>query len=371
MKNEANKSCIVVLYAILFLFIFTTCTFNQLSRTAVAADFRLGIGSSAGNFAYSNQDGKLNRKVVGFYAQDYPGDMLAYDSLACSHADIDTIAVFNCRVDGTGNLINQSTNHVVDLAKRENVKALLLVHNFNNYIDKDAAHKVLLEENRNNLEENLLYTIRQNGFDGVNIDLEGVPPGDRENYIKLLTELKELFSPHGYLLTVSIPAETRDNPKSDWSGAYEYSAIGEIADLVILMTYDEHWSGGEPGPVASLPWVQQVLDYALETIPKEKTLMGIAAYGYDWSAGKGHVIFWNGVNSLADKYGGAKWNDKFSSPFFTYYDEKGYKHEVWFENKYSLRLKLDLANCYNIAGIAVWRLGFEDSSFWQTVSEKF
>lgn len=359
------------MYTILFLMVFTTCTINQSGRAAVTADFRLGIGSSAGSFACPNQNSELNRMVVGFYAQDYPGDMLAYDSLAFNHADINAIAVFNYRVDGTGNLINQSINQAVDLAKKENVKALLLVHNFNNYIDKDTAHKVLSEENRNNLEENLLYLVRQNGFDGVNIDLEGVPAGDRESYIKLLTELRELLSPHGYLLTVSIPAKTWDNPNSDWSGAYEYRAIGEIADLVILMTYDEHWSGSEPGPVASLPWVQQVLDYALETIPREKTLMGIAAYGYDWSAGKGHMIFWNGANALADKYGGAKWNDQFSEPYFIYYDGKGYRHEVWFENKYSLKLKLDLANCYNIAGIAVWRLGFEDSSFWQAVREKF
>lgn len=331
-----------------------------------------GHPGNQGNNPNNNPSTKLKKMVLGYYTEDYPGDRLSYDSLAGNNTFIDSIATFNYLADDKGNLTGQPISQGVNLAKSKNVKSLMLIHNIGSYIDKDAAHLVLsVEKNRKNLENNILSLIKRNGFDGVNIDLEGVPAGDRWYYNTLLAELKELFRPYGYLLTVSIPAKTWDNPSNDWNGAYDYLFIGRTADLVTLMTYDEHWSGGEPGPIASLPWVQQVLDYAVKTIPKEKILMGIAAYGYDWSAAGGRTVLWNRADALAAKYGGARWNDQYSSPYLIYYDEKGSRHEVWFENKFSLRLKLDLVNSYDIGGIALWRLGFEDAAFWQAVSGKF
>jgi len=69
--------------------------------------------------------------------------------------------------------------------------------------------------------------------------------------------------------------------QDNWSSAFDYAAIGKYADWVQIMTYDEHWSGGTPGPIASLPWVENVIKYAITVIPKEKILLGVAAYGYD------------------------------------------------------------------------------------------
>jgi spore germination protein YaaH len=319
-----------------------------------------------------NANTKLKKMVLGYYTEYYPGDNLSYDSLSGYSAMIDGIATFSYQIDGQGNLTGQPISQGINLAKSKKVKALMVIHNVGSYIDSDAAHAVLsVGKNRKNLEDNILWLIKKNGFDGVNIDLEGVPAGDRDNYSALLAELKDLFRTNGYLLTVSIPAKTSDNPGNDWNWAYDYRTIGKTADLITLMTYDEHWPGGDPGPIASLPWVQQVLDYAVQVMPKEKILMGIAAYGYDWSNAGTQTVLWNKADSLAARYGGAKWDNQSSTPYFVYYDWQGNKHEVWFENKYSLRMKLDLANSYNIGGIALWRLGLEDASFWQTVGEKF
>ncbi len=315
---------------------------------------------------------KLKRMVLGYYTEYYPGDNISYNSLAANHASIDSIATFSYLTDARGNLTGEPIAAGVELAQKKEVKTLMLVHNIGDAVDSRAAHSLLsVRENRFNLEKNILSLIEEHGFNGVNIDLEGVPPGDRANYSALLAELKAILEPAGYLLTVSIPAKTRDNPLDNWNGAYDYAAIGEYADLVTLMTYDEHWSGGHPGPVASLSWVQQVLDYAVKSMPGEKILMGVAAYGYNWSSDGGcSALLWNKAADLASRNGGARWSDQYSAPYLIYYDQMGYRHEVWFENRFSLALKLDLANNYNIAGIAVWRLGFEDYSFWQTIREK-
>ncbi|HPZ42670.1 MAG TPA: glycosyl hydrolase family 18 protein [Bacillota bacterium] len=327
---------------------------------------------ASGDSQPGTSQSKLNRIVLGYYTEYYPGDNLSYNSLLANHASIDYIATFSYLTDGRGNLTGTPITTGVELAKNKGVKSLMLVHNISNAIDSDAAHTLLsVPENRMNFEKNILSLIKEHGFDGVNIDLEGVPAADRSNYSTLLKELKEMLEPAGYLLTVSIPAKTRDNPLDNWNGAYDYTAIGEYADLVTLMTYDEHWPGGYPGPVASLSWVQQVLDYAVKSIPREKILMGVAAYGYNWSsAGGASTVLWNRAGTLASRNGGARWNDQYSAPYLIYYDQRGYRHEVWFENRFSLAIKLDLVNSYDLGGIAVWRLGFEDASFWQTVVEK-
>jgi len=204
----------------------------------------------------------------------------------------------------------------------------------------------------------------------VNIDLEGISGQDRKNYTSLLAELREMFKPYGYLLTVSIPAKTADDPQNTRNGAFDYEAIGSQADLVTIMTYDEHWSGGEPGPVASFSWVQSVLEYAVGTIPRQKVLMGVGAYGYDWCSEGTRVVQWDSVNTMTARYGYAQWDDAFCTPYLKYWDWNGISHEVWFENEFSLGLKLDLAEAYGVGGIAVWRLGMEDQSFWDTVRWK-
>ncbi len=333
--------------------------------------FGIKADSSQNGSPYSAN--KLEKTVLGYYTEDYPGDKLSYHSLARNHGLVDITAFFNYLTDGRGNITGQPIRDAMNLAARRNIKTtLMLVHNFHDgKIDRGSVHEVLSKEpNRENFARNILSLIKKNGFDGVNLDLEFVPPGDRLYYNVFLTRLQELFKPYGYLLTVSIPAKTWDNPASPWSGAYDYRFIGQTADLVTLMTYDEHWSDGAPGPIASLPWMRQVLDYAVNNIPKSKILVGVAAYGYDWTPDGAGTVRWDRAEVLAAEHGGAGWDDRYAAPYLIYYDEKGTRHEVWYEDKSSLSAKLDLVNSYNVAGIAIWRLGFEDDDFWDTVSRK-
>jgi len=56
-------------------------------------------------------------------------------------------------------------------------------------------------------------------------------------------------------------------------------------------------------------------------------------------------------------------------PYLIYW-KNGVRHQVWFENRYSLAIKLGMVKNYNIGGIAFWRMGFEDDSFWETLARK-
>ena len=111
-----------------------------------------------------------------------------------------------------------------------NIKPLLLVHNLvNGKFDGNLAHSVLSNSvTRSHLINNILVTMSQEEYSGVNVDIEDVYYYDRDNYSAFIRELKQCLTPYGFLTTVSIPAKTFDSYNNDsWGGAFDYSAIGQ------------------------------------------------------------------------------------------------------------------------------------------------
>ncbi|MBC7325026.1 MAG: glycosyl hydrolase family 18, partial [Moorella sp. (in: Bacteria)] len=74
-------------------------------------------------------------------------------------------------------------------------------------------------------------------------------------------------------------------------------------------------------------------------------------------------------NLIATYNARPQWSNTFSVPYLFYYKD-GVRHEVWYENAASLRLKLEMVHRYGLKGIGVWRLGYEENTFWQVVAEK-
>jgi len=305
--------------------------------------------------------------VLGYYVDDYPGDNSSYDSVLRYGGDVNYTATVSYEVNADGSLAGQVPVQGLAEIKQAGSTPLLLINNLgDNGADAWSVHALLSSPGAtSDFYSNVLYLVGLYGYKGVNIDFEGLWPQDRDLFSQFLAGLKAQLAPKGLLLSVSVPAKTYDNPDDSWAGAYDYSAIGRSADLVALMTYDEHWAGGSPGPVAALPWVESVLSYAVSVIPPQKILMGIAAYGYDWSPSATSVVEFKQDNLLAGE-GQIKWDSTSDSPYLYYYSG-GVEHVVWFENETSLAMKLQLVNQYGIAGIAFWRLGYENDGFWSVV----
>jgi spore germination protein len=130
------------------------------------------------------------------------------------------------------------------------------------------------------------------------------------------------------------------------------------------MTYDQHYQNGPPGPVAAINWVENVIKYTTKHFPANRVLMGIAAYGYDWTARSGKALTYTGIQNIIKSKGiQTRWHPTYQVPYFTY-TKSGIKHEVWFENRNSTATKVRLATKYGLKGVAVWRLGYEDPGIW-------
>jgi len=317
------------------------------------------------NFAKTSASARI---VYAYATHDYDADN-SYDSFIQNESNINYVITFTYGIDENGNLNGTENDVIKDEAVKDNVTPLLLIHNMRGgTFDNSLIHSVLTNVSaRNNLIDNIVGAVKSGGYKGVNIDFENVGYNDRQNYDQFLSDLKSKLAASNLMLTVAIPAMTADSPSSFWAGGFDYAAISKVADKIIIMAYDQHWSGGSSGPICSFDWLQNVTNYALSTIDKDKIVMGLPAYGYDWSSAGTTSVTEDDVKNLIGMYGGnALWNNVYKEPYYIYY-KNGVKHTVWFENSYSFKLKLDYLSSVGINSISFWRLGYESQDFWAAI----
>ena len=320
----------------------------------------------------SGNTGLLAKEVYGYFVQNtsLPSD----PSLAANYKQMTGITPWAFSLDAEGNVVNQmepsTLAKTLGFAGERGMKTLALISNYDKRTESFSgalAHNLLKSPaNRRRAVDNIYKTAVNWGICGINLDFEHVYPSDREYFSQFLRELSNRLKPAGIMVTVAIPAKTHDDPSSSWSGAFDYKAIGQAVDRVMLMAYDQHYPGGAPGPIASISWVDRVLQFAVSQIPREKLILGIAGYGYSWkSAGNAYSVAYQKAIELAAQGSGIRWDATHKAPFALYNGR-----EMWFENAASISYKLDLVNKYNIKGVTLWRLGQEDPQMWQVVAGK-
>lgn len=310
--------------------------------------------------------------IAGYYVENYQDDPKGQTSLTQNLGLINTVIPFSYKVDQYGTISGRHYSQPYALAKSSGAQTLALVNNIQgSNFNSNTIHRMLSNaSSRSRAVNGIARLLVENGYRGVNIDFENVKASDRTYLTAFFRELAATLRPKNLLVTASIPAKTYDDKSSAHAGAFDYQAIAPYLDMVMIMAYDEHYAGGEPGPVASLPWVEQVINYTLKSFHPQKVILGIPAYGYDWSWNKGKALQYTGVQNLIKKYQIApKWHSVYKVPYFTY-KSWGVTHQVWYENSYSTSYKADLVKKYGLKGVAVWRLGYEDPNIWSILRQK-
>jgi hypothetical protein len=198
-------------------------------------------------------------------------------------------------------------------------------------------------------------------YDGLNIDLENIPLQDADNFLSLLRLLKETLGEK--MLSVCVPARTNE------SKTYNYENISSIADRVFVMAYDEHWSGSSPGPVASMKWCRNVASYALKTIGAQKLIMGIPFYGRSWAnKATARALIASTTDNLMKGNNITAVERENGVPKFTY--DTNVRVTVYFEDAYSLAVRMDMYRTAGVDKIGFWRLGQEDTAVWDYIRLK-
>ncbi len=194
------------------------------------------------------------------------------------------------------------------------------------------------------------------------MDFEYILPENRESYAAFVGNLREAMSREGYQVSVALAPKTSGEQKGLFYEGMDYALLGANADQVFLMTYEWGHQHGPAMAIAPINKVRQVLDYAVTEIPRNKILMGIPNYAYDWTQpfvwGESVAEIMGNVEAVrrAAIHGTPIQYDKTAqSPWYTY-QENGLTHEVWFEDVRSMEVKLRTAIDYGFLGIGYWNL---------------
>ncbi|WP_088226554.1 glycosyl hydrolase family 18 protein [Desulfosporosinus sp. FKB] len=284
---------------------------------------------------------------------------------------IDQFDIFQMPIQNDGTLQGRPSQKIITEVHAKGIKVFLTVSNLTQrgLFSTDLMTRLVRDRQfADYVWGNIRNLLAQYQFDGVNLDLEKASPGDRQLFTQLIQRWSTLFHQANYIVTIDVPAKSSSEPLDPWKGVFDYQAIGQVVDEVIIMTYEEHWPASPPGSVASLPWVNENLNYALANIPARKIYMGIPLYGYDWSErGGAQSISYQRAVDLAKRYGAPiLWDSRQHGLHFRY-ETMGVKHTVYFEDPRSLKDKLDLALSKGIRGVALWEMNLSYPALWEVL----
>ena len=309
-----------------------------------------------GGYAYPTVDLQLLRKTLPYMSYLMP---------------------FTYELTDEGGLRPPEDGPLVEMALQAGVTPLMHLSNLREPygFDSDIAHFVLNNlQAQERLVDQVLQTMEDKGYLGVDLDFENVYGVDRLRYPQMIQRLHDRLAPYGYEVLVAVAAKTSDSAAGPLVEGHDYQAVGEAADMVLLMAYEWGYREGPPMAVAPIGSVREVLDYAVTRIPPGKLLLGIPNYGYDWP-----LPFVAGVTQarslanpqaveLARETGSEiQYDSTAQAPWFRYL-RGGAEHEVWFEDAKSIRAKLELAGEYGLRGVGYWNLMRPFPQNWQVLN---
>lgn len=289
------------------------------------------------------------------------------------------LAPFSFRIRRDGTLLSPNMNDFERIA-RENRNALMMaITNIEkNQFSTELASVVLTDQNvQNKLLDNIIATARRLGFTDIHFDLERISPDERDDYNEFLRKAKRRISQEGFMMSTALAPKTSAEQRGEWYTAHDYKAHGEIADFVVLMTYEWGYSGGPPMPVSPIGPVRRVLTYALSEMPARKIMMGQNLYGYDWTlpyvrGTTARALSPQAAIDLARREGvEIRYDERQQAPFFNYTDDAGKRHRVWFEDARSIQAKFNLVKELSLRGVSYWKLGLSFPQNWLLIRDNF
>lgn len=306
---------------------------------------------------------KANEKVSLMYLYG-SGDYLK--QINKTNHSVNVVSPNYFDLDDRGSLLETKSINT-DFIKTMQARGIRVTPFLSNHWKQEKGQLAIRQPDK--LSEDILKNLLKYKLDGINIDIENLASGDKEAFTNFISILKQKLAPHN--LTLSVAVGAIDKPRtSGWKSAFDLAKLSTYADYIVVMAYDEHWEGGKPGPVASLPWVQGCADYMLTQIPKDKFVLGVPFYGRMWTneeKGIG-ITYPDLIKKIQENNAKISWDKETRVPYTKYKNKINEDVEIHFENAQSLKEKVELVSKYDIAGVAAWRLGQEDTAIWNDFS---
>ena len=277
-----------------------------------------------------------------------------------------------------------SNGEIYDNAKDDGAEYIEWAHNnnyqvwamFSNNSLKDTTSQILNDyEKRETMIENIMDLVEEYNLDGVNVDFENMNESDKDVYSRFLIELAPRLKKIGKTLSVDV---TAPDGSETWSLCFDRNTIANVADYIVFMAYDQYGtSSNKAGTTAGYNWVEANVKKFLgqEDVDPEKIILGIPLYMRLWEeeedgTAKPEVVNMKDMFDVLPENQVATWDEELKQ-YYVEYEEDGKKYKMWIENEKSVGEKINLANQYNLAGIAFWEKDREtNDEFWTFVKEQ-
>ncbi|MET0340389.1 MAG: glycosyltransferase, partial [Polyangiales bacterium] len=202
--------------------------------------------------------------------------------------------------------------------------------------------------------------------DGVNVDIEELAPEDGEPLLELLVDLKNALHQKGLRLTVDV---------SFYDPAYDLEYIGQVADAVFVMAYDQHYPASKPGPISGADWFKKSINQAITRVGKDRVVPTLGAYCYDWVDAEpkelAESMSFREAMDIARAAGAVpEFEREAENARFAYTDERQRTHDVWCQDALSAWNQTQTMKELGLGRVALWRLGTEDETLWKFLGER-
>ena len=275
--------------------------------------------------------------------------------------------------DSTIDAVDRRVFDVVEKVPRAQRPAFfLMVSNFDTTakrFDPEALRRALtIPANRARVIGRLRDVVARYGLAGVTIDFEDVPPGLADAEVEFAREMRAALAPRGGKLTQAVPV-------SATTDADYLRRIASVNDYVIPMIFDEHYQGGDPGPIASQAFYEQRARDVVAAIPPGKAVLMVGAYGYNWNDAVPEgsplaaetMTFQETMAAAREHHAVTHWDTTSLNPYMTWTDPDSVDHVVWYLDGATAHNQVAVGDSLRVAGQAIWRLGDEDGAVWQAL----
>jgi spore germination protein len=280
------------------------------------------------------------------------------------------------RLKDSGELVNAALESgdnrfqdTLDLAHQNGVKTLLVLHNYNGGMKSELASKVIDDKAiQQKVIDRIVEEIQKSGHSGVNIDFENVYSYQRSGYASFVEKVSAEMKKHGWITVVSATPKTNDLPDLNF---LDYERIGQAADFVLVMTYDEYNPfRSEPGPQYTLSNLEKILKFSTTSIPSHKVLLGIGNHHWVWNDSTTFQLSSHEIDQMiAANRAASHWDEEKQAPYATYYDPFGRPCTVYYQDARTYKLQFDIVKKYNLGGFFLFPLGWENDSYWTSMRE--
>jgi cellulose synthase/poly-beta-1,6-N-acetylglucosamine synthase-like glycosyltransferase/peptidoglycan/xylan/chitin deacetylase (PgdA/CDA1 family)/spore germination protein YaaH len=241
------------------------------------------------------------------------------------------------------------------------------------FLTSEAARASFVQQARRFLDANKSYR-------GLTLDFEGFPASAQPGYNALVASLYAELHSRNLRLYLNTPVGDEE---------YDLAGLAAHSDGLLLTNYDEHQNLTGPGPIASQDWFLDNLREALKVVPKEKLIVSLGSYGYDWTmeaapaivpkkgkkpapvpepkvVSSSFVSTQEAWQAASDAGAEIELDSDSLNAHFAYVDDDTHlRHQVWFLDAVTIFNEMRAARTLGIQTFSLWQLGSEDNSLWK------